>query len=60
MYGLPDSMVVGTARRVGRRMGKRRVRDNTIGNLNWIWGWVVLGALWFIAYFVQGIINLFS
>lgn len=48
MYGLPDSFIVGTTRRL-TRMGRRKARYNTIGNMNWIWGWVILALLYGVA-----------
>jgi hypothetical protein len=50
MYGLPDSAIYGTYRRI-RGTVKRRRRINTPEDqLAWVWGWVGMAGVYALAY----------
>lgn len=58
MYGLPDSMVVGTARRVSR-VGRRKPKYKDPLDLTWALGLLILGAVWLVARIIVEIAYLF-
>jgi hypothetical protein len=60
MYGMPDSIVVGTARRAKRFMSKKTNKTTIRDDINWVWGWVGMGIIWVIGYIIIGVVNLFS
>jgi len=57
-YGLPDSVVVGTAKRVKGAVTKKRRHEPEV-DFSWVWGWVIAGTLYGIAYIVHAIAGLF-
>jgi hypothetical protein len=57
-YGLPDSVVIGTARRVKRIVTKGN-KSELRQDINWLWGWAAVGALWLIGQVILAISKLF-
>lgn len=59
-YGLPDSVVIGTARRVkGAVSKKRRKSYEPTVDFSWVWGWVGLGVVFGLAHLIHAIAGLF-
>ena len=58
MYGLPDSFVVGTIRRAKGFMSKNQ-KSEIRQDINWLYGWLALGALYGTAWIIFKILSLF-
>lgn len=57
-YGLPDSIVVGTTRRVYKAVSKK-TRGELRQDINWVWGWAGMAGLWLLGHIVVAISKLF-
>lgn len=50
MYGLPDSAIYGTYRRIRGTVKRRRRIETPESQLAWVWGWVGMAGLYALAY----------
>lgn len=50
MYGLPDSAIYGTYRRIRRTVKRPHRRDTPESQLAWVWGWVGMAGVYALAY----------
>jgi hypothetical protein len=55
MYGLPDSAIYGTYRRIRRTVKRRRSIETPESQLAWVWGWASVAVLYGVARLVLSI-----